>query len=291
MIRTRVLVTGASGLLGGRLAAILAQRADVVAACHRASVPEGLPGVPFDLLSPSSVEAAFASARPSVVVHAAALADADACERDPDAARRHNVDGSAQVARLARRHGARLIALSTDLVLDGRRASSDERVPAGPLLVYGRTKHEGEEVVLAEAPDAVVVRVALVVGRGHGPRRTASEAIADALRAGRRVRLFTDQYRTPVDPESVADLIERLMSSSVAGRFHAGGAERVSRYELGQRVARLLGLPTDGLVPVGQGEVPLGAPRPADVSLDIARARRELGWEPRSLDVALAEGR
>jgi dTDP-4-dehydrorhamnose reductase len=291
MKRGRVLVTGASGLLGGRLAALLARGADVVAARHREPVPDGLPEVPLDLLSDASVEAAFAEARPEVVLHSAALSDPDAMEQTPEKARAHNVEGTARVAQAARRHGTRLVTLSTDLVLGGERAWSGESAPANPLLVYGRTKYEGEEATLAEWPAAVVVRVPLVVGRGHGPRRTASESILQGLRTGRPLRLFTDQYRTPVDPESLVDLIERLFASPLSGRLHAGGTERLSRYELGWRVARVFGLPEDGLLPVRQAEMALGAPRPADTSLDSGRARRELGWEPRPLDVALAESR
>jgi dTDP-4-dehydrorhamnose reductase len=291
MKRARVLVTGASGLLGGRLAALLARSADVVAARHRDPAPEGLPEVSLDLLSDASVEAAFDAVRPSAVLHSAALSNPDAMEDTPEAARAHNVDGTARVARAARRHGARLVALSTDLVLGGGRAWSDESVPANPLLVYGRTKYQGEVAALAECAGAVVVRVPLVVGRGNGPRRTASETIVEGLRAGRPLRLFTDQYRTPVDPESLADLIERLLVSTVTGPVHAGGPERVSRYELGLRVARVFGLPEGGLVPILQAEGSLGARRPADTSLDITRARRELGWEPRPMDVALAESR
>ncbi len=130
----------------------------------------------------------------------------------------------------------------------------------------------------------------LVVGRGHGPRGTASEAIAWALRAGRPLRLFADEYRTPVDPESVARAVSLLFRGKAAGRFHLGGAERVSRYELGLRVARGLGLPTHGIEAARQAEH-VGPARPPDVSLDITRARRELGWAPRPLDEVLAEGR
>jgi dTDP-4-dehydrorhamnose reductase len=291
MKRARVLVTGASGLLGGRLAVLLAPGADVVCGRHRAPGPDGLSEVALDLLSLASLEAAFASARPTAVVHCAALADADACERDPEAARRHNVEGSAHLARLCRRAGTRLVALSTDLVLGGHRAWSAEDAPADSALVYARTKREAEAAVLAEAPGSAVVRVALVVGRGHGPRRTASEGIADALRAGRTLRLFTDQHRTPIDPESVADLVARLLDSDGAGRFHAGGPERVSRYDLGRRVAAVFDLPAEGLVATRQDEATTGAPRPADVSMDSGRARRELGWVPRALDLALADSR
>jgi dTDP-4-dehydrorhamnose reductase len=289
--RARVLVTGASGLLGGRIAQMMAEDHDVTALRHRAPVPDGLETVEADLLDADSLARAVEAARPDAIVHSAALADADRCQAEPDLARRCNVDATAALARLSRARGLRLLALSTDLVLAGDRALSAEDVPASPLLTYGRTKLEAEEAVLAEAPDGAVLRVALVIGRGFGPRRSASEAIADALAAGRPLRLYQDQHRTPVDADSVGDAIRRLLARpGVQGRLHLGGPERVSRHELGARIASVLGLPPR-FESVTQASHPLGAPRPADVSLDSSRARRELGWSPRPLDEAIRAGR
>jgi dTDP-4-dehydrorhamnose reductase len=288
MARRRLLVTGAAGLLGGRLAAILAVSHDVIALRHQAAVPAGLAAVDADILDPGTMDRAFESARPDAVLHSAALADADRCEREPDLARRCNVEASAEIARRCGQRGLRLVALSTDLVLGGERAFSSEEERPRPLLHYGRTKLEAEDAVLAESPDAVVLRIALVIGRGYGPRTTATESLAAALAAGGRPRLFHDQYRTPIDPESIADAVARVLDGTAAGRFHVGGAERLSRYELGQRVAQVLRLPANF---ERTSQAAQDVRRPAEASLDSSRARRELGWEPRALDDAIRDGR
>jgi dTDP-4-dehydrorhamnose reductase len=284
----RLLVTGASGLLGGRLAEILSTSHDVIAVRHRGPVPAGLSVVDADILDRGALDRAFETARPDAVLHSAALADADRCEREPDLARRCNVEGSAEIARRCRERGLRLVTISTDIVFGGDRAFVSEEEPARPLLHYGRTKLEAEDAVLAESGNAVVLRIALVVGRGFGPRTTASEAVAAALAAGRRPRLFHDQYRTPIDPASIADAVARVLDRTASGRFHVGGAERLSRFELGQRVARVLGLPANL---EGMSQAEQDVPRPAEASLDSSRARRELGWEPRPLDDAIRDGR
>jgi len=289
--RERVWVTGAGGLLGGRLAALLAPVHELVAGFAESPVPEGLSTVRFDLLSPASLESAFDRARPRVVLHCAAMADADACERDPELARRTNVTATEALARLCRDRDARLVLLSTDMVFGGEQSFAREDDTAEPLSVYGRTKLMGEEAALAAAPGTCVLRVSLVCGRGHGRRGTASEAIAWSIRRGQGLRLFTDQYRTPVDPQSVADAVLRIIEREAEGRFHLGGPERVSRHELGLRVARVLDLPTEGIEAVPQSAAAFLASRPRDASLDASRARRELGWEPRPLDVAIQEGR
>jgi dTDP-4-dehydrorhamnose reductase len=286
----KVLVTGAAGLLGGRLAEQLATRFSVVAARHRQAVPPGLAEVTLDLDDPLGIDRAFRRVAPAAVVHCAAIADPDRCEAEPSRAESLNVRAAERLAETCRRGGVRLISLSTDLVLPGDRPCSDERVPPRPVSVYARTKQQGEAAVLSGAPGSAVVRVALVHGLGFGGRATASEAIAWALRAGRALRLFTDQHRTPVDPESVASALSCLLEGSASGLFHVGGAERLSRFELGLRVARALGLPADLISPASQAAA-AGAPRPADVSLDSGRARRELGYLPRPLDDGIRDGR
>jgi len=286
-----ILVTGASGLLGGRLASLLASAGfRAVAARHRAPTPRSLPTVPLDLANPASLATAVDQARPRAVLHCAALSDPDRCQRNPALTRALNVEACFHLARLCHRRGLRLVTLSTDLVFPGDKPYSRETDSPRPLLLYAETKLEGERVVLAEAPGAAVARVALVVGRGFGPRGTASETIAWRLRAGQPVRLFTDQYRTPVDPESVAQAIAVLLRGSASGVFHLGGPERVSRYELGLRVTRLLNLSAAAIQTLTQADFD-GLPRPADVSLAIDRARLELGYAPRSLDEAIRDGR
>jgi dTDP-4-dehydrorhamnose reductase len=284
----RVLVTGAGGLLGGRLAALLADRGlDVCAVHRRTAPPPGLRAVASELTDPGAVDDLLERERPDAVVHAAVLGRTDHCEAQPRVAEAVNARLPGRLAAACRARQVRLVGLSTDLVLDGARDLSDEGVTPAPLGVYGRTKLAGEEALLARDPSAAVARVALVVGRGHGPRGTASEAVAWALRAGRTVRLFADEFRTPIDADSVAAAVALLLEQGGAGRFHLGGPERLSRLELGHRVARVLGLSPEGIEAGFQASYPGPDPRPADTSLDSRRARRELRWSPRPLDEAL----
>jgi dTDP-4-dehydrorhamnose reductase len=231
------------------------------------------------------------SVRPEAVVHAAAVGQAGRCQEQPDEAHRVNTVLPGTLGRLCRERGVRLVALSTDLVFRGDRAFVREGDAAAPLSVYGRTKLAGEEAVLSACPSAAVVRIALTLGHGHGFRGSSTESVLWALRKGGTVRLFTDEHRTPVDPESVADALVRLLERGGTGRFHLGGPERLSRHALGLRVARAFGLPESGITAGQQSDHGGPEPRAADVSLDSTRARRELAWEPRPIDEALRESR
>ena len=288
----RVLVTGAGGLLGGRLAELLHRRGLEVLAAHRLSIPPPGPRpVLVELTDEEALARLLDASRPDAVVHAAAIGRANHCEERPDEAERVNARLPGTLARECHERGLRLVALSTDLVFAGDRSFLREDDATGPLGVYGRTKLAGEQAVLSACPGAAVVRVALILGRGHGPRATSTESVARALLGGQAVRLFTDEHRTPVDPESVADAVFRLLECPAAGRFHLGGPERISRHDLGLRVARWLGLPDGGIVAGRQADHAGPDLRAADVSLDSGRARRELGWEPRPIDEAIRESR
>jgi dTDP-4-dehydrorhamnose reductase len=284
----RVLVTGAGGLVGGRLALLLAQQFTVVVSRHRSAPPAGLSQVALDLLSAPSIENALSEARPDAVVHAAALAEADLCEADPARAIAVNAAATAALGRACRARAIRWVAISTDLVFGDSQSPRTEDDVALPLSVYGRTKLDGEEFALDAG--AVVVRIPLIVGRGYGPRATATESVAWALRAARQVRLYTDQYRAPVDPDAVADAMARILRRGAEGRFHLGGLERLSRFDLGRRVAATLGLDGTLITPISQGRG-ARALRPGEVVLAAQRARRDLGWEPGSIDEAIRRGR
>ena len=235
--------------------------------------------------------AALDQTRPAAVIHCAALADAEICEREPAQARLLNLTMTRQIAAACRTRGARLLTISTDLVFDGHSAFSTEVSLPHPLTEYGRTKLAAEAATLQDSADSVVLRVALVSGRGHGQRLTATESVAHRLRKGEPLTLYEDEWRTPVDPESVVEAIRAVLRRpGLTGCFHIAGAERVTRVALGERVARAFGLDVS-LIRKAPQSAHHGAPRPADVSLDIARAREELGWTPRPLDTALLEGR
>lgn len=290
MSAPRVLVTGAGGLLGGRLAVLLGRAFDVRGGVRVGAAPTGLTTVPLDLLDETALARVFDEVEPAAVVHAAAMGEPDRCEQAPELAMRVNAEACGTLARLCRSRGLRLVALSTDMVFDGRQGQRGEDDEPAPLQVYGRSKLAGERALLAGHPDAAIVRVCLVGGRGHGARGSATEAVAWTLRRGARPRLFVDQWRTPVDPESVADLVARLLRGSERGILHCGGPEVVTRHALGLRVAARLGLDAGLIDAVRSADVPQAAPRPRDVTL-VSRRAQALGWTARPLDAAIADGR
>jgi hypothetical protein len=183
----RILVTGASGFLGGYVVAALQRAGHVVTTTSRSGGDAAV-----DLLAPGMVDAVAEALEPTLVLHLAATARIADCERDPDRAQRTNAWLPGQ---FAQRFGPRLLMVSTDLVFDGRSAPYGELSPVAPLSVYGTSKAHGEELVRAHG--GRVVRLPLLLGpdaKGRG----ATASLQLALAARETPPLFTNEYRTPL---------------------------------------------------------------------------------------------
>ena len=269
----RILVTGASGQLGGYLLRRLRGAGDAVVAWSGTRPGErfGVPLLPVDLADERSVVEAFRSARPDVVVHAAAVSAVAQCYREPHRALAINVRASALLADLAEQAGARLLLVSTDMVFDGAKGDyREEDVPA-PLSVYGRSKADAERAVLAHG--GAVARVSLLFGPGLAGRPSFFDEQVAALRQRRPIALFADEWRTPLSLETAAQGLLAVARSSFTGLLHLGGPERLSRLEMGQRLARFLGADPAVLVAASRTAVAGPEPRPRDLALASGRWR------------------
>jgi dTDP-4-dehydrorhamnose reductase len=270
----RWLVTGASGQLGGYLLRHLRGRGEPVVAWSGTVRGElfGCPLNPVDLSDPDAAATAFRTARPDLIVHAAAMARVDDCHRDPERARRVNTRGSELLAELAAESGARLVFASTDLVFDGGRGAYREDDPPRPLSVYGRTKADAEAAVLA-APRGVVARLSLLFGPTLVGRPSFFDGMVAALRSGQPLKLFADEWRTPLGAHVAARALAELAHSDAVGLLHVGGPERLSRLEMGLRLVEHLGVSPEPIIAATRDAVPAAEPRPRDTSLGASRWR------------------
>jgi dTDP-4-dehydrorhamnose reductase len=270
---------GGTGFLGTHVvrAAEAAGWHPVVLA-RRPSAASGAPHA-IDARGLESLERELAGSAPSAVVNCAALARIADCARDPELARDVNARLPADLARMAVDHGFRLVHVSTDLVFGApsapKRGFREVDSPA-PTSVYGATKLDGERGVLAVDPAALVVRLPILCGDSFGRGLGASDSVLAAVARGERPRLFTDEWRTPLDVADAARAIVELVDADIAGILHVAGPVRMTRYDLGLRALRAVGRAgAEALVEPAEraGE---HASRPADVALDASRARARL---------------
>lgn len=265
----RLLITGASGHLGSYLLReALAQQRPVTAWARRPDAP--LSGVDYqsvDLCDVENVVSAFEAARPDVVIHTAAVSSVGECYADPAHARHVNTAASRWLAQLANKAGARLVYVSTDMVFDGTKGAYREQDYPAPLSAYGRSKVAAEQSVLCHAQH-LVLRVSLLYGPAINGRALFFDQQVEQLTQGRKCRLFHDEWRTPLSVLFAARALLHVAATDAHGLLHLGGAERLSRFEMGTQLATNLGVDAACIEAISQTELEVPEPRPRDLSLD-----------------------
>jgi dTDP-4-dehydrorhamnose reductase len=160
------------------------------------------------------------------------------------------------------------------MVFDGDAAPYDEAAPTNPLSVYGKTKAMAEQAALAYA-NAAVIRLPLMFGRPRDDRASTYTRQLESLSAGQPLKLFTDEFRTPLHLADAAAAVIAVARSDFAGIIHAGGPLRLSRFDLIREVANRLSLPMHTVEQISRLSIPGAEERPADLSLksDLFRSR------------------
>ncbi len=262
----RVLVTGATGTLGAWLCRTAPPTVDLVAAWHRRPVEDGTVAVRADLHDARETRRMLASVRPDVVIHTAYTRDHDGV-----VAMTRHVVAAAETVR------AHLVHLSSDSLFNGDGRCRDEDAEPDPVDDYGRAKATAESAIAAGAPSAALVRTSLLVSTDPDGQNVARVRAAAA--AGEVVTWYRDERRQPAWARDVAEGIWRialLPPDRGSGVWHLPGPERLTRAELGRRIAHGLGLADPGVEVDG----PPADERPRDICLRDTRARHEIGWRP-----------
>jgi dTDP-4-dehydrorhamnose reductase len=228
----------------------------------------------LDLSDLRAVAKAFSMAPPAAVVHAAALSRAPDCQADPARAELLNVELTRLLGQLA--GDIPLVFISTDLVFDGTRGHYVETDPVNPLSCYAETKARAEGHVLA-CPRHAVVRLALSTGISPTGDRSFTEVLRRRWDAGETLPFFRDEFRSPLPASSAARAIWELLLSGQPGLFHLGGSERLSRWEIGQLVAKRWSIPAHLLRESSLAEHG-GARRPADCSMNCGKLQGVLSF-------------
>lgn len=225
----RVLITGANGQLGRALQQCLHAH-EVTALGH----PD------LDITDAAAVGKAITSARPEIVIHAAAWTDTAGCERDPERALLVNGQGTRNIAEACREAGSALLYVSSNEVFDGEKgAPYDEDDAPNPINAYGRSKLAGEVAVRETLGQHYIVRTSWVYGPG---RVSFPEKILSAAAEQQKIRVVTDEIASPTWTNDLAEAITLLIQTGEFGVYHLAGEGECSRKEWAEEVLRLAGV-------------------------------------------------
>lgn len=279
----KLLITGASGFLGWTLCALAKNRWQVYGTVY--SHPVDIPGctsVSLNLTNEAGLKRSFKEIKPDAVIHTAAEAQPDTCERNPAETDRINIDAAVHLAELCAEAAVPFVFTSTDLVFDGEHPPYSEHDPLSPLMRYGEQKAKAEECIRSIYPSATICRMPLMYGDPSPASKGSLLPILTALKEKGSINLFSDQIRTPLCTNSAAKGLLHAIND-FHGIIHLGGKDTVSRYEFGVKVAGYCGLDISPLKPVRQKETNLPVPRPIDVSFDSSLAFSK-GFTPLTIE-------
>lgn len=273
----RILVTGASGLLGLNLSLGMFETHTVVGVGR-----SKLAGTPFELVQADLLEAGACSriidsVRPDAVIHTAALANLDKCEADPKIAYQLNAEVPGLLAEACAKHDIQLIHISTDSVFDGTKNGiyTEADLP-NPPGVYSATKLQGEQNVLSVYPQAAIARVNFF-GWSLLGTRSLSEFFYNNLSTGKQANGFTDVWFCSIFVGDLAETLVRMLEKGLSGLYHTVGSEALTKYDFGVKIARQFGFDPELVIPISVEESDLTAKRSHNLRLSVHKLSTDLG--------------
>ena len=253
----KLLITGGKGMLGRTIQNEFKDCEIVIA-----DLPEA------DITDAAGFDKFLAENKPDAVIHCAAMTAVDKCESEIEFAYKLNAFGTANVAATCRRHGVRLIAISTDYVFDGdsdRPYNEFDRATGG-ATIYGKSKFAGEEAVRTLCPDHVICRISWLYGHDGPSFVHAMMSLADGSRPV--LKVVADQHGNPTSTTAVARQLRNILAKpELVGTFHLTCEGEATWFDFAQEIFRLAGK-TQAVSPCTTDEFPRPAPRPKNSRLD-----------------------
>ncbi|MCF7885493.1 MAG: SDR family oxidoreductase [Candidatus Marinimicrobia bacterium] len=280
----KVLVTGGSGFLGSNVVKKLKTDYRVICGYHNFP-PDEKNIIKLDFNTISAIKSRLNKIEPEIVIHTAALSKPGLCHEYPEKASIVNVNATSEIAAWCQKNAARLIFTSTDMVYSGQSPIYKEDDQINPVNKYGQTKAAAEKTIQKNCQNFVILRLALMHGRGIYKRNYSSEWLETDLRKKQKdcesepIGLYTDQYRSMISVKNVAMVLKELIEKNTTGIFNIGGPDAINRYEFGTLLCNLLGISKKLIKPVRFRDINPKVQSPLNVTLDVSKAKNELQTE------------
>lgn len=284
----RLLVTGASGLLGLNLSLVATTKGYAVTGLVNS---QSLQGVPFDIRQANLLDlevslSVIETSKPEAIIHCAAVANLNEAEKAPEKARFLNGVVPGTLAAAASCWGVPFVHISTDAVFDGQQVGYVETDSTNPLSVYASTKLAGERAVQDANPDAIIARV-VFFGWSLSGNRSLSEFFFNNLRDGNPLQGFVNTSFCPLYVEDLADTLLEMSSAGLSGLYHVVSPENMSKYDFGVRIANKFAFEAGLIEPIEAGAVEGWAPRSNNLVLNPEKVQTALGHSLPSVDAGI----
>lgn len=287
----RILVTGSNGLLGQKLVELISSSNDHLIATAKSSLVIDLPKGEFhslDVTDAASVERVIAQSKPDVIIHTAAMTQVDQCETEQEKCWLNNVQTVENLVKACEKFSVRLIHLSTDFIFDGTHGPLDETEKPNPLSYYGKSKLAAEEVIQKSKIEWAILRTVLVFGVTKDMSRSNIVLwVKKSLEEGKSIQVVNDQWRTPTLAEDLAMGCYLAATKNAKGIYNISGETMMTPYEIAIATAEFFKLDASLIKKTDSTQFKQPAARPPKTGFIITKAKKELGYEPRSFSEGL----
>lgn len=285
----KILVTGANGLLGQKLSAVLMEDENVfpiLTTKNKISFPivRGI-SCSMDITDAVQVKNVLRETTPDVVINTAAMTLVDKCETEQEACWTNNVEAVKNLIEACGSIGAHFIHVSTDFIFKGDHGPLDENAKPDPVNFYGKSKAAAEELIKKSNVSWSILRTVLVYGVTYDMSRTNIVLwVKESLEKGKTIRVVNDQWRTPTLAEDLAMGCYLAAKKKANGIFNISGKDFMTPYDMAIKTADVFGLDKSLIVPTDSNAFKQTAARPLKTGFVIDKAKKELGYNPHSFD-------
>ncbi|TKJ41810.1 hypothetical protein CEE37_04375 [candidate division LCP-89 bacterium B3_LCP] len=286
----RILITGASGFIGGTLYCSSPDKYDVWGTYHQSPVKTGdSQFIELNLLDYIETTNVLNSVNPDVIIHCAALSKVSFCQNHPSSAWDLNNKATEHLVKLINDDiiNTRLIFLSSDMVFNGQKGDYCESDQPDPINLYGQTKLAAEEHVARLGAKGTVLRLNLVYGRPVMGGSSFSEEVIHVVKSGKPYHLFVDQHRSFMSVKNLTRCIWEVVASDFHGVLHLGGNEPADRVIFAYKLARKAGLNTSLLLTSNNQGGGRDVPYPKNNTFDLSLAKSLLKTRLLAIDDGL----
>ncbi len=290
----KILVTGSNGLLGQKLTDLLRYHSDyeLIATskgANRYPTSEGFIYEELDVTDYADLERLITKYNPYAVIHTAAMTNVDQCETEKEACEKLNVDSVRHLIKLAGTYPFYLVHLSTDFIFDGTTGPYKETDAPNPISLYGHSKNDAEQLLLASSINYSILRTIIVYGVAAAMSRSNIVLWAKgALEKGNRIKVVNDQFRMPTLAEDLAKACILAIDKKAQGIFHISGKDYMSVIEMVRRIAKFFKLDDSIIDETDSSTLNQTAARPPRTGFVLDKAINELGYNPHSFEEGLA---
>lgn len=289
----RILVTGSNGLLGQKLTTLLQEDNDVylIATARGRSALKIKRGEyhSMDIADKDNVESVLRFTKPDVIINTAAMTQVDDCETQREACWKANVTSVEHLVRCCHSLHIHLIHVSTDFIFDGSHGPLDENAIPSPVNYYGESKLAAERVIQNSSIPWTILRTVLVFGITQDMSRSNIVLwVKKSLEQNKTIQVVNDQWRTPTLAEDLAMGCYLAARKKARGIYNISGKDFLSPYDIAIRTADFFNLDKSLIKETDSSKFVQPAKRPPKTGFIIDKARKDLGYEPRSFEEGLA---